>query len=139
MLAVEFDAFVALESDGLLPAESDVLGVSDVLAAGERAVDDGGEEVVEDEVLEGVEPVVGGVEEFGMVEGDDGDGEDEGAPVAGVAAGFDSSLSASPPGRRCSTGRSSFPPSSITGGEYLCVSVLGFAPSGSHVPSAIHS
>jgi hypothetical protein len=71
---------------------------------------------------------------------------DVGAPVVAVpvegavvepAAGLDSSLSAAPAARRCSTGRSSLLSSSITGGAYFFDVSGGLAPAGSQVPSAI--
>lgn len=105
--------------DDVDPPEGDPEGEVDVL-------DGEGDVVVGDEV-EGDDPV-----EFGEAGGE---------LLAVVEVGlddFDSSLSAAPSLRRCSTGRPlPLSSSSMTGGAYFLVLVCIFAPSGNQVPSAI--
>ena len=84
----------------------------------------------EDDVVEGVdgEPV-----EFG-----EADGELLAVVEFELPDDFESSLSAAPSLRRCSTGRSLLLSSStMTGGANFLVLVCAITPSGNHVPSAI--
>lgn len=113
-------------SFGSFGALADGTGAEGVGADG-GAVDD--EDVdPEDEAVEGV---LGAPEVVAVPV------EAEGAVVeAAGAAGFASSLSVDP-GARCSTGRSSLLPSSITGAAYFLDVSAPLVPVGTHVPSAI--
>jgi len=141
------EAFEAVESFEALCVASFEPGVG-ALEAGAPVELDGDEEDagagdVDDEGCDDVDDAAVPVEGTDVVLDVDVAAPVVAVPVDGVvvepAAGFDSSLSAVPAARRCSTGRSSLFSSSIIGSEYfLCVSGV-FAPAGSHVPSAIQS
>ena len=152
-----FGAWLGEGADAGVDVEDVVGGVVVEDAGGEDAE---GVDVLDCDDVEGAEVPVEGCDDDGAdapVEGA-GDGEpvvadgvlavDDDVLVAGVlveaavvepAAGLDSSLSAAPAARRCSTGRSSLFSSSITGGAYFFDVSGGLAPAGSQVPSAIQS
>jgi len=89
----------------------------------------------EDDVVEGEAEVVDGE---GPVEVGDAGGELLAVVEFVFPDDFDSSLSAVPSLRRCSTGRPLLlSSSSMTGGVYFLVLVCAIMPSGNHVPSAI--